>query len=636
MRATDDPLTVKALYAYKIALAAATSEDQTHNEKRRELMARLCVSLPSHEQLMWQGCYYKIFEGIHRACYLNEDEGDKWKLSDYDQDALNACDPVLGLTPLHIACHEGHASLTLAIIGANVDIDKVDTHFGRTALHLACAEGHLQVARYLIDAGCDSGISDCNECTSLHVACMRGHSAVVRLLLHRGADPSKANAWGETCEDIAIAADNKIMLHLLTSAQRCELGDKALQGCRWEEAAEVYTDLLSFWRVASPAPPPLDESSKGLNHLHDIRAEESRAVIVAEETYLRSKRATALLELRSAAAALRDVDRVVELAPNSHFGHFLRGSALHALGRLQEALEEYQRAGKLCNGQNSRAKSAARGVLEDLVALKKQQQAKLAAAIEQQRQQQQHSSSGRSRNRKRRSAKGFSQPLLEDKEANLLHLHSMCKVGDHAEVRRLLEIGTDGNGMVDRCTPLHVACMFRRKRVVAKLIEFGVRPDTLTDDEDCASALFIACDVGSLPIVKLLVENAGAKLDLACGPVSATPLLIACQRGCYEIVQLLLYAGANLAVETDRGATAMSFACQHGHLTVVRCLLKSGASPNQITKLGTTALSYAAKEGHVDVVKCLVEAGAVVDGTSHCNMPDDSLGVPPKTGKWGQ
>ena len=643
VRAVDDPRIVRALFAYNSSLKNATAEDQSHCKTREEVVRVMCELGQSFEQMQWKGCFYKSFEGLHRACYLNEEEFDMDALAKYDKEHLNSRDALFGLSPLHIASHEGHASLVLAMLGmsvpppeavdgeassmdqsgdAIVDINMQDECCGRTALYLACAEGHLQVARYLIDAGCDTSVSDVNECTALHVACIRGHSAVVRLLLHRGAEPSTRNVWGETCEDIAKAADNKIMLHLLTSAKCCETGDKALQSCRWEEASSVYTELLAFWKDAATKDAyhwcsPDDQARDGLNHLHDIRAEESRAVIVAEETYLRSKRATALLELRTPAAALRDVDRVVELAPNSHFGHFLRGSALHALGRLEEALEEYQSAGRLCSG-NNRAKAAARGVLEDLVARKKQQQAKLASALQQQ-------SSGHSRrSRKRRSAKMHAP--LDDMEANILHLHAMCKVGDHAEVRRLLEVGTDGNFMVDGCTPLHVACMYRRKRVVAKLVEYGVRPDTLTDDEDSASALFIACDVGSLSIVKLLVENAGANLDLACGPVAATPLLIACQRGCFEIVQLLLRAGADLTIETARGATAMSFACQHGHLSVVSCLLGNGASPNQITKLGTTALSYAAKEGHVGVVDCLVKAGAAVDGTSHCHVPGGGPG----------
>ena len=62
VRATDNPATVKALYAYKEALMNS-AEDQSHNEKRRELLARVRTSIIATDAHV-AGCYYRIFAGL--------------------------------------------------------------------------------------------------------------------------------------------------------------------------------------------------------------------------------------------------------------------------------------------------------------------------------------------------------------------------------------------------------------------------------------------------------------------------------------------------------------------------------------------------------------------------------------------
>lgn len=80
---------------------------------------------------------------------------------------------------------------------------------------------------------------------------------------------------------------------------------------------------------------------------------------VAGLASLRSNRAAALTKLNKAQQALQDAERITELRPDWEKGWYRKGSALDAQGRLEEALEAFQRAQELAPGNKDIARKVA-------------------------------------------------------------------------------------------------------------------------------------------------------------------------------------------------------------------------------------------------------------------------------------
>ena len=147
---------------------------------------------------------------------------------------------------------------------------------------------------------------------------------------------------------------------------------------------------------------------------------------------------------------------------------------------------------------------------------------------------------------------------------------------------------------------------------IVNAIWWGLRP------------LSIACHLGCLPAVKLLVETLGADvnpprenlqlewLDTSEKEVD-TPLCLACDEGHVEVVALLLEKGAKVNTKDEDKNTPLHLACQKGHVGVVDLLLTNGASVNAKDSDKCTPLHRACLNDHKDLVVKLLEKGAKVN-----------------------
>ena len=97
---------------------------------------------------------------------------------------------------------------------------------GMTPLHIACHNGHLDITHYLIseahcDPSCDAHISGN---TPLHFACLKQHTHVVEYLLSTGkVDPLKRNIFGDTPLKLAaIGSKSCDLLKLFQSFPQCK------------------------------------------------------------------------------------------------------------------------------------------------------------------------------------------------------------------------------------------------------------------------------------------------------------------------------------------------------------------------------------------------------------------------------
>ena len=136
---------------------------------------------------------------------------------------------------------------------------------------------------------------------------------------------------------------------------------------------------------------------------------------------------------------------------------------------------------------------------------------------------------------------------------------------------------------------------------------------------DGSSILFIAAQMGSLEIVKQLVEH-----GVAVNPAStdgATPLYAAINSGDVPVVRILLTApDTRINQATADGIVPLGFAASRGHKDIVELLLTHGADPNTKGVAGLTALHLACLYGHPAIVRVLLDDGA--DADAEAKDPD--------------
>lgn len=143
------------------------------------------------------------------------------------------------------------------------------------------------------------------------------------------------------------------------------------------------------------------------------------------------------------------------------------------------------------------------------------------------------------------------------------------------------------------------------------------------DDEDrqytdvLFNALHAASSSGNEDVINFLLEE-GLNIDYPT-PEGWTPLFIAARDGQSEAAKLLVFRGADLNIQTDRGATALLMAITQEYPSetdrnsLLEYMLKRGADPNLADGNGFSPLYYAATLKNVTAVKLLLEYDAVPD-----------------------
>jgi hypothetical protein len=114
-----------------------------------------------------------------------------------DQGADLHAKDMLGDTPLHFACYNGHAEVVKALLEKGADLHAKDNN-GYSPLHWACMYGHAEVVKALLEKGADVHAMDNGERMPLCLACTYGHAEVVKALLEKGADVYSGNYGGLT------------------------------------------------------------------------------------------------------------------------------------------------------------------------------------------------------------------------------------------------------------------------------------------------------------------------------------------------------------------------------------------------------------------------------------------------------
>jgi len=127
------------------------------------------------------------------------------------------------------------------------------------------------------------------------------------------------------------------------------------------------------------------------------------------------------------------------------------------------------------------------------------------------------------------------------------------------------------------------------------------------------TALHKGCLWGYLEVVKILIENGGAKVN-AKNKYGWTPLHIAYQNNRVAVAEYLMeHGGANVNAKNNAGMTPLHEASWGGHLDRTKFLVEHGADVNTKDNKGKTPLYCSSSNGHLDVAKFLIEYNGAND-----------------------
>jgi ankyrin repeat protein len=183
-------------------------------------------------------------------------------------------------------------------------------------------------------------------------------------------------------------------------------------------------------------------------------------------------------------------------------------------------------------------------------------------------------------------------------------LYKACFNGSLNIATVLVNAGADVNlKSTDGFTPLYAAVQNKHKPVVEYLLSKGARIDEKIGQKG-VTALYQACFIGSLDVVKVLVD-AGADVNLK-STEEYTPLFIAIQNNHKSVIEYILSKGAR--VNETNGQyhdTPLHKACESGSLEVVKILVNAGADINAVNKQDKIPIDFAVEKNHQPVVDYL-------------------------------
>jgi len=135
-----------------------------------------------------------------------------------------------GKTPLHYACHEGHAQIAQLLLmeGATIERD----HHDRTPLHMAAVNGSERCVEYILQAHPESlNALDKHQNTALNLAATTGHASLVTYLLSVKEQEILLNKFNQNVLDLAISNDKEeVAMAIIEHSRWKEVLDAAVGG----------------------------------------------------------------------------------------------------------------------------------------------------------------------------------------------------------------------------------------------------------------------------------------------------------------------------------------------------------------------------------------------------------------------
>lgn len=167
-------------------------------------------------------------------------------------------------------------------------------------------------------------------------------------------------------------------------------------------------------------------------------------------------------------------------------------------------------------------------------------------------------------------------------------------------------------------TPLLIACARGLTEIVRFLISEGSHVNLSRSHND-ERALHIAAGAGHVDVVRILLEEGRANLDVQTSPGRGklSPLHKACRNGHTEVVKLLCERGADLEVRDSENRRPVHLAAESDSLPIVELLLRHGAEVQAVDKYGMSLIHYAVAAKNAAMVEMVLDFGQV-----NVNLPN--------------
>jgi hypothetical protein len=123
-----------------------------------------------------------------------------------------------GATPFCIACHQGHLDLVEFLADQHVDMERPN-HNGASPMFYAASNGHIAVVKLLLSRGVSANTADADGTSPFHVACRQGHVCVAEALADCGADIDTTAADGQSALEVAVAHERRSVVAWLSHVQ---------------------------------------------------------------------------------------------------------------------------------------------------------------------------------------------------------------------------------------------------------------------------------------------------------------------------------------------------------------------------------------------------------------------------------
>lgn len=187
-------------------------------------------------------------------------------------------------------------------------------------------------------------------------------------------------------------------------------------------------------------------------------------------------------------------------------------------------------------------------------------------------------------------------------------LYAAVEMGDYEIAKLLFENGADINLSRAADSPLNLAIMRNRPRILQLFLEAdGI------DYEVNGQRLQTAAKTVDIEIFKLLFE---ADIPIYRADLSES-LQYAASTGRLELIKLLLTEGADVnQLPGSRSPSALHRAVRENHLNVAEFLINTGANVNAISRGQHTPLHRAVMQNHLEMAELLIKHGANVEITN--------------------
>ena len=621
------------------AIAAHVNKKPCINKERGELLVLACkVGHVKFFKLFFQdqrdiNC--DDWNLLHLACkyghmdiirYLLGLENNQWDRDDYNR------------TPLHFACEGGRVGIVQYLIkeqNCNMNVKDNDQLM---PLQYAIRNGYFNIVQYLIEEGCDLGKDDSNSIGLLHYAAMFGQKYIASYLITECSfNPEARDRDQKTPVHYAALFGHRIMLQYLLVEHRCcpHAKDKDLwtplhftcqgghleiinylikeQGCdpqclsRDQEAplhiASQYdhVNMMHYLIVTENCNPNI-RNANGMTPLHfacahgNMRSIQYLIELGCDPSVTDAEKQTPLHHACKNGFSMVTNFLIKEKNCNSEVKdkhgntpllYALQNNHLETIKCLTTLLS----VGHYCNGVDTNLD------LELLFYFCKHGYTTLLNSI----------------------TSDIHDWVMCREKNDRTPLHYACIYG-HIDIVKYIvlygdEKNTTGIEVTDmyQLTPLNYACLYGHKDIVEYLATMMTRAcadqflthflNTPQGSNTFQDFLFLACKIGHLGFVKLIVEGHKWNPDVY-DEDQITPLHYACKGGHEDIVEFLLSTHPNL--QYDDKEDVLFFACKCGNFELVVSIVEGQKfNPEVRDQDQQTPFYYACSNQHIFIAQYL-------------------------------